>query len=387
MATIHTNFVSGTLSADIGNSDTVLNSAGFAALGVVTGTDVAKIILDPFGENGPPEIVYVTGHTASATTVTGCQRGREGTNARTHNTGVTFVHAPVASDFSEFPDAIDNVVNNPGAAVATGTPVGVPVGGSNAEGASTSLARADHLHQLLSGAPVASSPGSVVAEGVAVTVARSDHSHAREGYFSGTPTSVGGPTGSPGTSVTVARGDHTHPFTSGSLNTRDAFGTVIRPIGLNDSTAGVIAGDLSVFDLALHRWTGTKWAPMTGCASHVISVSSELQNGWTGASGQASPTRYRVGQEVVLAGCVAHSGNGFGTTIMTLEANWRPTGNRRYQVPITGSFIGIGLAYTTALSVYTDGRVVLEDDVFEDLLSTQAVSLDGIRFLTSSDYT
>lgn len=386
MPTIHTNFVSGTLSADIGNSDTVINSAGFANLDVVTSTDVAKFILDPFGENGPPEIVYTTGHTASATTITGCQRGREGTEGRTHVTGVTIIHAPVASDWLETPNAIDQVVNNPGGAVATGTPVTIPVGGTNTEGTSSSLSRADHLHQLQSAAPTASTPADTVVEGTAPTVARSDHTHAREGYFGGTPSSVGGTTGAPGTSPAVSRGDHTHPFTPGSLNNRAAFGTIIRPIGLNDSTADVVVGDLAVFDLALHRWDGTAWAPMTPCNTHVISMSSELQNGWTGAAGQASPARYRAGQEVVLSGCVAHGSNAFGTTITTLAANWRPTGNRKYQVPITGPILGVGLAFTAALTVFTDGRVFLEAAPLGAFITTQSVSLDGIRFITSSDY-
>jgi hypothetical protein len=66
----------------------------------------AKITLDPFGVVGLPELVYVTSHAASATTAT-IQR-IAGQPLRTHNAAETWVHGPVAEDFTEFQSQLDN---------------------------------------------------------------------------------------------------------------------------------------------------------------------------------------------------------------------------------------------------------------------------------------
>lgn len=75
-----------------------LTSAGLAALSAIASTQVAKIILDPDGLNGAPEVVYVTAHTAAATTAT-ITRGRESTAARQHDRDVPWIHGPTLWDF------------------------------------------------------------------------------------------------------------------------------------------------------------------------------------------------------------------------------------------------------------------------------------------------
>jgi hypothetical protein len=59
--------------------------------------------------------------------------------------------------------------------ITTATASALTVGGSNAEGASTSLARADHIHGISAGVPV--SVGLANAVGSASTFSRSDHVH------------------------------------------------------------------------------------------------------------------------------------------------------------------------------------------------------------------
>lgn len=78
---------------------TTLTSAGLAALQVIGTTNFAWVILDPDGEDGAPEHVKITAHTAGATTAT-ILRGQNGTTAREHLAGVRWVHGPVAADFN-----------------------------------------------------------------------------------------------------------------------------------------------------------------------------------------------------------------------------------------------------------------------------------------------
>ena len=77
---------------------TTMNGAGLAALPAIGATQFAAITLDPLGVNGAPEIVWVTAHTASATSAT-IVRGREGTTARQHATGTTWYHGPSINDY------------------------------------------------------------------------------------------------------------------------------------------------------------------------------------------------------------------------------------------------------------------------------------------------
>lgn len=68
-----------------------MSSAGLANLPAVTAANHAVLTI----EN---ELVYVTAHTAAATTAT-IQRGKEGTSAASHGLNVAWVHGPVASDY------------------------------------------------------------------------------------------------------------------------------------------------------------------------------------------------------------------------------------------------------------------------------------------------
>lgn len=75
---------------------TTLNSAGLANLSAVA-SNHAVLILDPLRTAGAPEIVIVTAHTGGATSAT-ITRGAYGTTARSHNSGVLWVHAPTIDD-------------------------------------------------------------------------------------------------------------------------------------------------------------------------------------------------------------------------------------------------------------------------------------------------
>ena len=96
---VRSNFQSGTITdSPLTNVATTISSPAFASLPVIGATQHLVLVLDPLATAGAPEIVYVTAHTASATSVT-VLRAQEGTVARQHNSGTTWRHAAVASDF------------------------------------------------------------------------------------------------------------------------------------------------------------------------------------------------------------------------------------------------------------------------------------------------
>lgn len=102
MATIYDNLQGGTITDNpLTSGATTINSAAFASLPAVTAPDILYITLDPEGANGAPEIVEVTAHTASATSLT-VVRARQGTTARSHPTSTVWVHALTEVDIQSF---------------------------------------------------------------------------------------------------------------------------------------------------------------------------------------------------------------------------------------------------------------------------------------------
>jgi hypothetical protein len=105
VATIRANGVAGKLTADLTTSTTTMSSAGLADLPAITSPDIAKVTLFQTDTNGrvtKEEIVYVTTHTASATSAT-ITRAQESTSAQTWNgtsAPDSWVHAPTAADFT-----------------------------------------------------------------------------------------------------------------------------------------------------------------------------------------------------------------------------------------------------------------------------------------------
>lgn len=102
MARIRWSAALGTLSADISDSDTTLDSAELVDFPEVTAPDIAALILDPGGLTGAPEVVWITDHAASATTATvlrGQETDRGGAVARAHLTGVVWRNGPTPADF------------------------------------------------------------------------------------------------------------------------------------------------------------------------------------------------------------------------------------------------------------------------------------------------
>jgi hypothetical protein len=78
---------------------TTVNSPSFVNLPAVTTSNHLIIIMDPLAVNGAPEIMQVTAHTASSSSLT-VVRGFETTTPRQHNLGTTWFHGPVVSDYN-----------------------------------------------------------------------------------------------------------------------------------------------------------------------------------------------------------------------------------------------------------------------------------------------
>lgn len=97
-ARLRSNFHEGTLSVPLGDNaggtDHTIESAEFAGLPAVSGGEYYLPLT--IGN----EIVHVTGHVASETTVV-AERSKEGTTATSHATGTAWEHAPTVQDFHE----------------------------------------------------------------------------------------------------------------------------------------------------------------------------------------------------------------------------------------------------------------------------------------------
>ncbi len=97
---LKTAFVSGTiLNNPLLIGGTTLSSNELSTFPAVVSPDIGVIVLDPRGTAGAPEVVWVTAHTAAATTAT-ITRGQEGTAARQHLVGVAWVHGPTIMDMN-----------------------------------------------------------------------------------------------------------------------------------------------------------------------------------------------------------------------------------------------------------------------------------------------
>ena len=98
MSTLYENFLAGTTTDNpLSDSATTINSSGFSSLPEVTGGDEMYITLDPDASAGAPEIVKVTAHSTSATSVT-VTRAQQSTSAREHASGTTWRHSFTKTD-------------------------------------------------------------------------------------------------------------------------------------------------------------------------------------------------------------------------------------------------------------------------------------------------
>lgn len=96
---VRSNFQAGTITDNpLTNVATTINSAAFASLPAIGATQHLPIVLDPLASAGAPEIVWITAHTASATSAT-VVRAQEGTAARQHASGTVWRHAALVSDY------------------------------------------------------------------------------------------------------------------------------------------------------------------------------------------------------------------------------------------------------------------------------------------------
>lgn len=112
-------FVSGTTDVALSNGDTTISGAFLADLPEVADPDFIALVLDPEFVGGDPEIVWVTAHTAGATTAT-VERGKEGSSARAHVSGIKVVASLTAEAVEGFAVPIGAVLHWPTSTPPTG---------------------------------------------------------------------------------------------------------------------------------------------------------------------------------------------------------------------------------------------------------------------------
>lgn len=172
----------------------------------------------------------------SGTTFTVGQRGYDGTTAQTHAAGASceiYFDAQSANLIVQHVDDVEadphstKLLNNTRHDVTARHPAGsvIPTAAAGAiqpddtaaEGASGSLARADHRHAITAAAPGTIAPDDTATEGVATTFARSDHRHA---ITTATPSQIGTFL-TEGGAAFFARSDHIHELGPGAVDTTD----------------------------------------------------------------------------------------------------------------------------------------------------------------------
>jgi microcystin-dependent protein len=103
MAAIFSNLKGGTITDNpLTNVATTINSTAFANLPTVTAPDFMWLVLDPDGSGNGPEVVKVTAHTASATSVT-VTRAQQGTTGVQHAAGTEWIAAFTKDDADQLP--------------------------------------------------------------------------------------------------------------------------------------------------------------------------------------------------------------------------------------------------------------------------------------------
>lgn len=176
----------------------------------------------------------------AGTTFSSLTRGAESTTAAAHTSGATITHVLTATGYTTgISDRItthsaaadphaDRTYSDAGVTTHTALPnahhtqahtntdhttVGTPgasaIADAAAQGASTSVARLDHVHgrEALGTAPTSSAVGDAAAAGTGTTNARVDHVHGREGFVA--PAVVLGTAAAAGVATTHIRSDST----------------------------------------------------------------------------------------------------------------------------------------------------------------------------------
>lgn len=136
------------------------------------------------------------------------------TSINTQTGAVTLTHsdvgaAPVTHATQHLPTGSDSLT--------TAAPSTVQVQ-TNTTGTANSYSRSDHLHNVSVGSPIASAPGHSQANGSSTSLARADHRHARESFA--TPSAIGASNAS-GSSSNIVRADHVHAHGSTQRCTHD----------------------------------------------------------------------------------------------------------------------------------------------------------------------
>lgn len=174
----------------------------------------------------------------SGTTFTVGTRGYDGTTAQSHAANASceiYFDAQSANLIVQHVDDVEadphstKLLNNTrhdvtarhtaGSVVPTAVPGTIQPDDSAAEGASGSLARADHRHAAAAAAPGTIQADDTATEGVSTSFARADHRH---GITASTPISVGTSL-TEGVATGFARSDHRHDIGAGAIDDAALF--------------------------------------------------------------------------------------------------------------------------------------------------------------------
>ncbi|MDP2270915.1 MAG: hypothetical protein Q8K32_09305 [Archangium sp.] len=157
--------------------------------------------------------------------------------------------------------------------VSTAKPSSIAVGDSATEGGDVNLARADHVHGVLSGVPV-NVTKAAAAEGVSTAFARADHKH---DITTAAVVDITDAANAEGTAASLARSDHTH-----SHGARG--GGTLHAVAISGGAAGFMTGaDKAAVDAIgavalkthVHAYQGAPQSMPNGIAGTTIIFGTE----------------------------------------------------------------------------------------------------------------
>jgi hypothetical protein len=177
-------------------------------------TGAASTVAGPTGPTGSQGIQGVTGPTGPT--------GSQGIQGVTGPTGPTGAASTVTGPTGP---------TGPGSSLSSTTPPALTPDIVGAVGVGTTVARADHVHNVPAAAPTTNLTATTTnAEGSGVSFARNDHTHAID---TAAPVALGG-TNAVGTSTSLARADHVHIFPTAANVGADPAGTAATAVSTHD---------------------------------------------------------------------------------------------------------------------------------------------------------